>query len=156
MQNEPQRQADQAALDIYLHMRGEGEAHERAIQRAIFAWLSRCDWVDGREARIRVTQLLLVSRAMAPHDFEDWVILALGNDLWNEGVPAAVHRLSVHCRALEIGAAESGSSVEDYEAVGADVLRDYLRTELPRKVSRLRQLAFELMTHERPSAVESR
>jgi hypothetical protein len=156
MQNAPQRQADQAALEIYLRLRSDSEPHERAIQRAILLWLSRCDWVDGREARIRVTQLLLVTRAMAPRNYEDWVILALGNDLWKEGVPAAIHRLSVHCRALEIAAAESGTSVEDYEAVGADVLRDYLRTELPRKVTRLRQLAVELIALERADAAETR
>jgi hypothetical protein len=84
---------------------------------------------------------------MAPRDYEDWVILASGDALWEEDAPAAIHRLSIDCRAIEI--AVEAARIEDYEAVGAEILRDYLRAELPRKVSRLRRLAFELLARER-------
>jgi hypothetical protein len=149
-----QRQADRAAHDVYLRLRGEGGTHERAISQAILAWLSHCTWADGREARIRVTQVLLATRAMAPRDYEDWVILALGDEVWGEGVPAAIYRLSIDCRALDIGADVSSMHARDYEAAGAEVLHEYLRTELPRRVSRLRRLARELFPLDRSHEVE--
>ncbi|HEX2115464.1 MAG TPA: hypothetical protein VHM01_13750 [Alphaproteobacteria bacterium] len=137
-----------------MRLRGQGETHERAISRAILAWLRHCTWADGREARIRVTQVLLAARAMAPRDYEDWVIVALGDEMWGEGVPAAIYRLSIDCRALDIGADGSSTRVQHYEAVGAEVLHEYLRTELPRKVSRLRRLARELFPLDRVRAME--
>jgi hypothetical protein len=145
MGNEPRLR--QAAVDLYLRLTAAGEPHETALRGAILLWLRHCDRADGREARLCVVQALLAARAMAPRDYEDWVILASGEALWEEDAPAAIHRLSIDCRAIEIAAA--AGRIEDYEAVGADVLRDYLRAELPGKVSRLRRLAFELLARER-------
>jgi hypothetical protein len=138
------KEADQTALEVYAGLRGGGAAHERALNQAIVGWLGLCPWADGREARQRVREVLLRARTMAPRNYDDWVIVAAGSELWGAGAPVAIHELSVRCRALDIGDRPSADAMY-FEAVGADVLRDYLRTELPRKVSRLKRLARELL-----------
>jgi hypothetical protein len=82
---------------------------------------------------------------MGPRDYADWVVVALGKDVWTEGAPAAIHRLSIDCRTLENDAAAAADRQHELEQAGADELRDYLRLELPRKVERLRYLARELL-----------
>jgi hypothetical protein len=144
-----QSQVDQAALETYLLVRADGGTHDCALRRAILLWLRHFPCADGREARIRVTQVLSSAQAMAPRDYDDWLILASGDALWGEGAPAAIHRLSIDCRALGISADGGAMRTEDLEAVGVEVLREYLRTELPRKVWRLRRLAYELLSAER-------
>jgi hypothetical protein len=121
----------------------DGAAPERAFNVAIVGWLSLCSWADGRQARARVREVLLKTRAMGPRDYEDWVIIASGEDVWGAGAPTAIHRLSLDCRTLDMRDADDRHEV--YENAGADVLRDYLRVELPKKVSRLKRLARELL-----------
>jgi hypothetical protein len=143
------RRADEAALEAYAHARGDGHAPERALNAAIVAWLCHCTSADGRQARFRVREVLLRTRAMGPHDYEDWVIIASGDDVWGAGASAAIHRLSLDCRTLDLRDAEE-SRREEFEQAGAEALRDYLRAELPKKVSRLKQLARDLL----PAGVE--
>ena len=138
------RQADEAALEVYSRAREQGDTPERALRAAILAWLGRCTSADGRQARARVREVLLRTRAMGPHDYEDWVIIASGDDVWGAGAPAAIHRLSLDCRTLDLRDAVERNH-DAFEAAGAAVLGDYLRVELPKKVSRLRQLARELL-----------
>jgi hypothetical protein len=138
------READQAALEAYAQARERGVAHHRALSTAILRWVARCDCVDGREARARVVEVLLRTRTMGPRDYEDWVVVALGKDVWDSGAPAAIHRLSIDCRTLE-GDEVLADRQQEFEQIGADELRDYLRLELPRKVRRLRLLARELL-----------
>jgi hypothetical protein len=141
--SEQQRRADEAALEGYARARTEGASPERAFNVAILRWLGCCRWADGRQARVRVREVLLRNRAMGPRDYEDWVILASGEDVWGAGAPAAIHRLSLDCRTLDMHDADDRHG--EYEAAGAEVLRDYLRVELPKKVSRLKQLARDLL-----------
>jgi hypothetical protein len=100
-QAERQRSADEAALDAYAHARDRGYRPGRALSVAIMRWLTCCGWADGREARIRVREVLLRTRTMGPADYEDWRIIALGDDVWGAGAPAAIHRLSLDCRTLD-------------------------------------------------------
>jgi hypothetical protein len=138
------RRADEAALEVYSRTRGDGLAPERALNAAIIAWLRHCTSADGRQARARVREVLLRTRAMGPHDYEDWVIIASGDDVWGAGAPAAIHRLSLDCRTLDLRDVADGRH-EEFEEAGAEVLRDYLRAELPKKVSRLKRLARDLL-----------
>lgn len=138
------READEAALAVYTEARERGELPDRALTAAILRWIARCDCADGREARMRVVEVLLRTRAMGPRDYADWVVVALGKDVWNGGAPAAIHRLSIDCRTLENDAVLAERQ-QEFERAGADELRDYLRLELPRKVERLRHLARELL-----------
>jgi len=138
-----QRYADEAALQAYAHAQAEGAAPERALSVAIMRWLGCCDWADGCQARARVREVLLRTRAMGPRDYEDWVIIASGDDVWGAGAPAAILRLSLDCRTLDIR--DAAVRHDDYEEAGAEELRDYLRAELPKKVSRLKRLARELL-----------
>ena len=139
------RDADEAALAGYTEARERGEPPDRALTAAILRWVVRCDCADGREARTRVVEVLLRTRTMGPRDYADWVVVALGKDVWTEGAPAAIHRLSIDCRTLENDAAAAADRQHELEQAGADELRDYLRLELPRKVERLRYLARELL-----------
>jgi hypothetical protein len=102
-QAERRRSADEAALEAYAHARERGDRPARALGAAIVQWLRHCGWADGREARARVREVLLRTRTMGPGDYEDWRIIALGDDIWGAGAPAAIHRLSLDCRTLEIG-----------------------------------------------------
>ena len=137
------READEAALFAYADAREQGIAANRALSKAILSWIGKCDWADGREARARVVEVLLRTHTMSPRDYEDWVVLATGKDVWDAGAPAAIHQLSIDCRTLDTdGAAERR---DEFEQAGADELRDDLRLELPRKVQRLRQLARDLI-----------
>lgn len=144
------QEADEAALAAYSSARQRGETVDRALSTAILSWLARCDYADGREARARVVEVLLRTHTMGPRDYEDWVIIALGDNIWDAGAPAAIHRLSIDCRALERDA--TADREKEFERIGLDELRDYLRLELPRKVRNLRRLARELLpadaTHE--------
>lgn len=103
------RSADEAALEAYASARERGGSPVRALSTAILCWLAHCGWADGREARARVREVLLRTRTMGPGDYEDWRIIALGDDVWGAGAPAAIHRLSLDCRTLEI---REGHAVE--------------------------------------------
>lgn len=50
--------ADEAALNVYFRSRDNGSPHELALNVAVSVWFARCPWIDGREARARVTALL--------------------------------------------------------------------------------------------------
>lgn len=101
-QVQQQRLADEAALMAYAHARESGDSPVRALNRAILRWLACCGWADGREARARVREVLLRTSTMGPRDYEDWMIIALGDDVWGDGAPAAIHRLSLDCRTLDM------------------------------------------------------
>jgi hypothetical protein len=135
------READEAALETYAAARERGEAPDRALTASIRSWVARCDCVDGREARTRVVEVLLRTRTMGPRDYADWVVVALGKDVWDSGAPAAVERLPLDRRTVD----HASERQQEFEQVAADELRDYLRLELPRKVRRLRRLARELL-----------
>lgn len=110
------RRADEAALNTYSRARGLGQAPERALNAAIIAWLRHCDGADGREARARVREVLLRTRTIAPHDYDDWIIIASGDDVWGAGAPVAIHRLSLDCRTLDLREAAESSAAEAEEA----------------------------------------
>jgi hypothetical protein len=141
-----QRQADQAALDAYLRSRRDGQPQERALNAAVFRWVQHCGWVDGRLARARVAAILLRAQVAVPADYEGWLIAASGSDAWQQGALSAIRRLSVQCRSLLASADGSFRHAEPFETIGAEIVAEYVRTELPPKVSRLRHLARQLFT----------
>jgi hypothetical protein len=125
-QPERLRSADEAALEAYACARERGEGPVRALSIAILRWLGHCGWADGREARVRVREVLLRTRTMGPGDYEDWRIIALGDDIWGAGAPAAIHRLSLDCRTLEI---REGRPAHPVEAAPDEPQRETARAE---------------------------
>lgn len=125
------RRADEAALEAYSRARGLGQGPERALSAAIILWLRHCECADGRQARARVREVLLRTRAMAPHDYDDWIIIASGDDVWGAGAPVAIHRLSLDCRTLDLREAGENSVADAADAeppapvlLPADAARD--------------------------------
>jgi hypothetical protein len=144
-----EHQADQAALDAYRRSRHEGQPHERALNTAVFRWIQHCGWVDGRLARAWVKVLLIRAQVAMPDDYEGWVIAATGSDAWQQGALPAIRRLSIQCRGLiapsrSVDGRETGT--EPFETIGAEIVAEYVRAELPSKVSRLRHLARQLFS----------
>jgi hypothetical protein len=54
----PYARADEAALAAYARAQDNGAAHDIALNIAVSVWFCRCPWIDGGQARLRVSRLL--------------------------------------------------------------------------------------------------